>query len=189
VASVVALGALCLLALGSGGKKKEGSEGTTSSTDTPATKAAAKPVETAAPAAMPKVGELVKFDDSEWTVVETKDMGQKLASNNQFQEPAKTDGRYIYVKFKVKNLTNKEERIMDHPKVVDSQGREFGAFDHETFYLPKGVKSMSLEALPSSMQKEFGAIYEVPADAKTLTFEARSLAMFGTDKKKIALGL
>lgn len=48
---------------------------------------------------------------------------------------------------------------------------------------------MALEALPSSMSREFGAIYEVPADAADLSFEARSLAAFGGDKARVALGL
>ena len=33
-----------------------------------------------------KIGELVSFDDSEWTVIEVKDLGTTAPSNNQFEK-------------------------------------------------------------------------------------------------------
>jgi hypothetical protein len=161
---------------------------TTAATRTKTPPAAAPTAE--APAAAPsgpKIGDMVKFDDSEWTVVEAKLKGKRLASNNQFQEAAKTDGKFIYVKFKVKNLTNKEERIGGHPKLVDGKGREFGDYDGASFYIGSNEKTIALEALPSSMGKQFAAIYEVPDDATNLSFQARGLGIFG-DKKLISLG-
>ncbi len=47
---------------------------------------------------------------------------------------------------------------------------------------------MGLKALPASITKEFQAVYEVPADAKSIKFQARALSAFG-DKKLVDLGL
>jgi hypothetical protein len=134
-----------------------------------------------------KIGETVKFDDSEWTVLDAKDKGKALKSNNEFQEGAKTDGKFVLVHFKVKNTTNKEDRIMDGPKVVDSQGREFKNYDHEAFYIPKNASTLGFEALPSSLTKDFWAVYEVAADSAGMNFEARALSAMG-DKKLVGLG-
>lgn len=133
------------------------------------------------------IGDIVTLADSEWTVVEAKMKGKTLASNKQFQEPAHTDGKFVYVKFKIKNLTNKEDRILDHPKLIDGKGREFGVYDSATFYIKDGEKTLAMEALPPSMAKQFAAIYEVPDDASDFSFQARALSAFG-GKKNIALG-
>jgi hypothetical protein len=130
----------------------------------------------------------VKFDDSEWVVIEAKPLGAKMSPTTPFGEPAKTDGKFVYVRFKVKNLGNKQETIFDHPKVVDAKGREFDHYQQQYSYLPKGVKGMALEQLPASMTKEFGAVYEIPADATALVFQARALEFAG-DKKNVVLGL
>ncbi len=93
----------------------------------------------------------------------------------------------MLVHFKVKNLTNKEDRIMDQPKVIDSKGREFSPYDHQAFFVPKNAKTLSLEALPPSLAKEFWGVYEVAADSAGLSYQARALAL-GGDKKLVALG-
>jgi hypothetical protein len=156
----------------------------------PASNTAAAPAAPAAvaPAAQAsKIGDTIKFDDSEWSVIEAKDKGKTLKSNNQFEENAKSDGKFVLVHFKVKNTTNKEDRIMDGPKVVDSQGREFKNYDNEAFFIPNNTKTLGLEALPSSISKDFWAVYEVAPDSKGMSFEARALSAMG-DKKLVALG-
>lgn len=136
-----------------------------------------------------KLGDKVSFEDSEWTVLKAEDLGSEVKSNNQFQEGLKSDGaKYIRVSFKVKNLTKKEERVMDHPKLKDSQDREFGTVDSMMFFIPKGKKTMTLEAVPSSLEKEFWAVYEVPKDSKGLMFMARELG-FGGKTHPIDLAL
>lgn len=186
LASLVVLASLSALALGSApNKKKDDAPG-----DTKTTGAAVgdKLAPAAKAAAASKIGDTVKFDaDSEWVVVEAKQLGQKLAPTSPFGEAHKTDGKFVYVRFKVKNLTNKQESIFDHPKVVDAKGREFDHYQEQYGYLPKGVKGMTLEQLPASMTKEFGAIYEIPADATNLVFQTRALE-FGGDKKPVTLG-
>lgn len=135
-----------------------------------------------------KIGEEVDFQDSKWMVTEAEDRGNTLTSNNQFLKDARTDGKFIFVRYKVTNNTNKEERFLTKVKLIDSKGREYEPIDKQAFYLPEGAKSMTLEALPASIAKEFGAIYEVPADAKELKFQTRAMSMFGA-KRLVDLGL
>lgn len=136
-----------------------------------------------------KTGDKVTFEDSEWRVMKAEDLGATVKSTNQFHDDLKSDGaKYIRVQFKVKNLTKKEERVMDHPKLQDSEGREFGTVDSMTFFIPENKKTMTLEAVPSSLEKEFWAVYEVPADSEGLMFMARELA-FGGKTHPIELGL
>lgn len=126
----------------------------------------------------PKIGETVTFKDSIWTVVSAKLAGKTLRAKSEFLEPAHSeDGKFVIVRFKVKNLTKSEERIIDHPKLRDAQGREFETFDGQDSYIPNGAKTMMMEALPSTMTREFWAIYEVPADATGLKFVTRSLSI------------
>lgn len=135
-----------------------------------------------------KIGDEITFKDSKWTVVTAKDHGTQIRPNNQFLQPAKTEGRFILVHFKVTNLTNQEDRILNTPKLIDSKGREFKDYDQQSMYIPEGAKTLTVEALPAGMTKEFWALYEVPADATDLKFQARALSAFG-DKKMVDLGL
>lgn len=135
-----------------------------------------------------EIGHKVEFADSSWVVLSATDFGNRLKSNNSFQEAAQTDGRFISVTFSVHNKTSKEERIIDHPVLVDSKGREFRPLDEQAFYIPKNKKTLALEALPASMTREFFAIYEVAADAVDLRFGARELS-FSPDVKFVALRL
>ncbi len=100
----------------------------------------------------------------------------------------KTEGKFVFVHFKVTNKSNKEERLFEGPKVRDSKGREFKAHDHEYAYLPANAKSISLEALPSSLTREFWSVYEVAPDSTGLMFGAREVAFAGVEKT-VALGL
>ncbi|MBM2814734.1 MAG: Trf2 superfamily protein [Ignavibacteria bacterium] len=132
----------------------------------------------------------VSFDDSKWIVLEALNKGKELSSSNQFQENAHTEGNFIVVKFKVTNLTKKEDHIFDVPKLIDSQGREFQAWSNpigKMFFIPENAKTLSMEALPAGMPKTFYEIYEVPTDARGLKFQARALSAFG-GKTLIELG-
>lgn len=137
-----------------------------------------------------KIGDEISFDnDSTWVVLSAEDKGNSLTSNNQFVKDAQTDGKFILVRFKVSNLTNKEERLFSGPKLIDSKGREFKSYDKQSFFIPKGAKTMSLEAIPAGLPREFYAVYEVPADANGLRFQARDLkSAFRPDYKLVDLG-
>jgi hypothetical protein len=137
-----------------------------------------------------KIGDSVLFeDDSEWIVLEAKDLGSKIEPNNDFEKAAKSEeGHFVRVKFSIKNRGKKEEMLFEGPKLVDSEGREFGHYEKEYAYIPKDAKTLSLEKIPVGIKKEFHAIYEVPKDAKKLQFQTRALE-FGGDKTLVDLAL
>jgi len=168
VASAVVLVGFALLALGSSKSKDDKDKGLTVTPASASVTAKAGDRSGDAPKADAKMGDRVDFDDSTWVVLDAKNGGKTLKSNNQFQEAAKTDGKFVIVHFKVTNKTKKEERLLEQPKVVDSKGREFGHLDSEMFYIPDGKKTLALEALPPSMAREFYSVFEVPDDATGL---------------------
>ena len=156
---------------------------------TPPAQVPAPPAPTASAAAkVSMIGEKITFNDSEWIVTDAQIKGKSMKSNNPFQEDATTEGKFVIVAFKIKNLSNKEERILDTPKIVDSQGREFREYDKGSFYIPENGKTLIMDALPSGLQKQFYAVYEVADDAKGFKFQARALSING-DKKLLDLGL
>ncbi len=140
--------------------------------------------EAAKPAA---VGDTVKFKDSEWVVIEARDLGQKLGGG-VFTKPKATEGKFIYIRFKVTNTTNKEETILFTPGIQDSKGRRYEEMDDTEFYLKDNEKSMTMEQLPASLPKTFSCIFEVPIDATGIKFLARDFAAFGKQEKAISLG-
>lgn len=168
--AIICLGFMAAIA---GGKKDTGSSGSSSAPEVPAK-------------ASYSVGDVIKFKDSEWAVLVAKDWGNELSAGEGLPTK-KTEGKFIAVKFSVKNATNEEETILETPKLVDSKGRKFNQIDDGDLYL-KDEKSMTLEQLPSGIKKKFVGIYEVPVDADGLTFEARSLE-FSPSYKKVNLGL
>ncbi len=136
-----------------------------------------------------KLGETVTFDDSEWIVMEAKDLGKSIKSNSEFnEEQKKSDGRFVQVHYKVTNKGKKEEMLLDRPKVVDDKGREFGPIDMESFYVPAKAKTIGLDTLQPSMPKEYWTVIEVPADAKALKFQVHGFSLLG-DKKNVDIGL
>ena len=102
-----------------------------------------------------KINDIVKFDDSEWVVLEAKKLGKRIKSNNMFQEDATTEGFFIRVKYSVKNIQNKEDTVMEGPKLVDSEGREYGEYDGQSFYIPENAKTITGETLTPGLAKKF----------------------------------
>lgn len=137
------------------------------------------------PENLPKVGEPVKFEDSTWVVTKANVVGKDIQG---ITGNKKTAGSFVKVEFTVTNTSKEDETILDHPKVFDAENREFKPLDDQSLYLSEGETSMTLESLPPSIMKRFWAIYELPAGAKGLLFEARALSAFGA-KKKVVLGM
>jgi hypothetical protein len=133
------------------------------------------------------IGDVVKFEDSEWTVIAARQMGSTLRGG-QFTEPNQSEGQFIYVKFRVKNVTNEQESILFTPAITDSKGRRYEQFDEQAFYLPDDENSMTLEQLPSGLPKTFSAIFEIPLDATGIRFMVRNFAAFGKEERAVSLG-
>jgi hypothetical protein len=132
-----------------------------------------------------RVGETVTFEDSQWEVVGASFIGNQIQS---FGTDKKTAGKFLKVDFKVTNTSKQDETILDHPKVFDDQSREFKVLDDQAMYVHQPEQTLTLESLPPSMMKRFTAIYELPKDAKGLSFEARALSAFG-ERRKVSLGI
>jgi len=136
-----------------------------------------------------RIGSIVTFNDSEWVIIEAKDMGARLESNNRFQKGVSSaEGKYIRIKFSIKNNGKRDERLFVRPKLVDARNREFSHIDFEGFYIPKDAKDLGLEKIPVGLKKEFYTIFEIPKDASGLKFQARALAM-GGESKLVETGL
>jgi hypothetical protein len=169
--------------------------GSPESNSSPSSFAASQPsTRTAAASATPtrgtssyKIGDTVKFDDSECVVAAAEDTGSTLPGGGTFSSDKSTSGKFIIVKFRVTNTKNEEEAVIDTPKLVDSRGRKFEQMDDAQLYLPDGAAEMTLEQLPAGLTKTFYAIYEIPRDATGLSFEARSLG-FNPDYARVDIG-
>ncbi len=133
----------------------------------------------------PKLGEVVTFDDSQWTVVKAQNIGNTLQG---IAEMKKTTGKFIKVEFTVTNKSKQTESILAHPQIIDDQDREYGPIEAQSLFMGDREKSMTLESLSPDMMQRFFAIYEVPTDSKGLRFEARALSAFGK-RRKVALGI
>ena len=137
----------------------------------------------------PKIGDTVTFDDSEWVVIEAKDVGRVLKSNSEFNdEQKKTNGRFIQVHFKVTNKDKKEQIVMDAPKIVDDKGGEYPAIQGESSFVPAKTKSIGLQTLNPSTPAEFWTVIEVTPNAKNLKLEVHGFSLLN-EKKDIELGL
>ena len=138
-----------------------------------------------------KINDTVSLSDSEWSVVKATDMGSTLKGDEDEGTENKTsEGKFVYVRYRVTNKTKGNEEIIFTPTLQDSKGRNFEQTDDASDYLPKGEKTMDLEQLPSGVPKTFSAIFEVPKDATGLLFLTRSItAVVAPELKAIELGL
>lgn len=141
-----------------------------------------------APGTAANIGDAVSFEDSEWTVVEAKNVGQKLAQNGGPGTPRTTEGKFVQIHYRVTNLGKKEERLLDAPRVVDAKGRQFGRIELEAFYVPERSTAIGVDPLQPRRGKEFWTVIELPADATGLKLELHGLGLFGP-KKLVDLGM
>jgi len=133
------------------------------------------------------IGDTVTFDDSEWVVITARQLGSTL-SGGEFGEDKKSNGKYIYVRYKVINKTSEQQSVLFTPSVKDSKGRKFEELDDLQMYLSEGETGMTLEQLPSGLTKTFSAIFEVPSDASGLVFMTSSFAPILAEEKAVQLG-
>jgi hypothetical protein len=138
--------------------------------------------------AVASIGDKVKMNDSEWEVVSAKELGNVLKGND-FAEAKRSEGKFIYVQYKLTNTTSEEQAILFTPSIRDSKGRRFEEMDDVEFYLGENETGMTMEQLPSGLAKRFSGIFEVPADASGFLFMARDFEAFQKQEKGIKLGL
>jgi len=136
-----------------------------------------------------KIGDTVKFDDSEWVVIEAKDVGKTLKSNSVGNtDEKKATGRFIQIHYKVTNTGKQEQMVFKHPKVIDGAKKEFEALEDESNYVPAKTSTIGLVTLVPNVMKEYWSVIDVGADSKTLKLRLHPIALIG-DEKDVDLNL
>ena len=136
------------------------------------------------------IGDIVSFpSDSEWQVVEAVSIGKNLPTIEPFAKGKTTEGKYIIVIYRVKNITGKSESIFYSPTIIDESGNKYKALPDEALWTRKltDSPSITIEQLPNRVAKKFAAIYEIPDDGSIYYFEARQLASSNPRLKPIVL--
>lgn len=143
------------------------------------------------------IGDIARFSDTEWEVLEASIIGERLESTNIFIEDKMTEGNFVGLSFRVKNISKKEidfNVFIDrhHPKLYDSEEREFTYIDSMSSYVPQDAhttNSLTSETkIQPGLSRIFHAIYEIPKDASNLALQIRSVADRSEKELRIYLG-
>lgn len=132
------------------------------------------------------IGQDLIADQVHWKVLEAKDLGQELKSENEFMEPKTTSGKFILVRFEVENRKN-EALTYAGIELVDNKDRTFGNYDEQFGFIPDG-ESCVLEQLNPNISRICSEIFEVPADAAGLRAKLGDLELFGGEEVQVELG-
>lgn len=156
----------------------------------PMASAAPKPAAATGQAGMVRIDKTMTFADSEWVIIEVRDAGKALPANDGRVVDAiiRSEGRFILVHYRLKNLGNKVAMVMVRPSIVDSRGRKFLPIDTEAGYLPPHTKPLGPEELQPSVPNDYWTAIEVPGDATDLAIEVHGFTLIGPTQD-VSLGL
>lgn len=143
------------------------------------------PAVSQAPAAY-TVGQDVQVGEVRWKILEAKDEGQTLKSDNQFIQDKTTGGKFVRVKFEMENLS-KDMLSFAGMDLVDSENRTFKPYTEGLQFVSQGQFCI-LENLNPNVPKPCEVIYEVPANATGVKAKVGDLKIFGADEALIELG-
>ena len=108
---------------------------------------------------------------SKWRLLETRDMGSALVKEGM---PGKaTTGKFILITYQGPARTTSSSQVVCSPTLVDSQGRQFKPLNESMFYLPEGLRFMTVTRLSSGATETFRSIYEVAADSQGLCIQGQ----------------
>ncbi|MEW5987495.1 MAG: hypothetical protein AB1791_12750 [Chloroflexota bacterium] len=139
------------------------------------------------PTALPGLGIDVILAEVRWRILEAEDLGQTLASDNQFIDSLTTPGKFIKVRFEVENLGADLASSVGFD-LVDDQGRTFIASTDVFYWIPE-QENCFLVNLNPNVPKICTAIYEVAANAAGLKAKVGDLKVFGAEERLIDLEL
>jgi hypothetical protein len=122
--------------------------------------------------------ETVRVGRTEWTILEARDLGTELKSNNMWVKNIRGDGtRFISIEGRV---VNRSEDTVSLKKLVltahDPDGKEFLETPDVGFYLPYWLERLAPRRLRPGVVETFGAIFEVPVETAGLRFKVLDLA-------------
>ena len=144
------------------------------------------PTDTPAPEAF-TIGQDVIVGDVRWKILEAKELGQELKSDNQFIDAKTTTGKFILVRLEVENRKT-EAATYAGINAVDDKGRTFETYN-EKFGFVEENEACIFEQLNPNLAKTCSEIFELPADAKGIKVTVGDLELFGGDEALVDLGL
>jgi hypothetical protein len=133
------------------------------------------------------MGQDVKVGDVRWKVLEARELGRELKSDNQFVESKTTSGRFIQVRFEIENQ-GAEPLNYGGVDILDDKGRTFNPFQERFYFIPDGEECL-IDQLNPNLSKVCLEIFELPPDAKGLRLVVGDLKLFGSDEQQFILGI
>ncbi|MGH7274015.1 MAG: DUF4352 domain-containing protein [Nitrospiria bacterium] len=132
------------------------------------------------------VGQDVMVGDIRWKVLEARELGQELKSDNEFMEPKKTSGKFVMMRFEIENRKS-EAVTYAGIELVDDKERTFKHYSEQFGYIDKD-ETCVLEQLNPNISRTCTEIFELPADARGIKAKVGDLELFGGDEVLIDLG-
>jgi hypothetical protein len=133
------------------------------------------------------VGQDVIVGEVRWKVLEVKDLGKELKSDNQFIKPKTTSGRFVLVRFEVENRKDKAASYAGI-SLADGKDRTFERFTEQIGFISEDELCV-LEQLNPNLTRTCAEIFELPGDANGLKAKLGDLEIFGGKEALVELGL
>ena len=113
-------------------------------------------------------------------------MGNTLEAIDRWSDDKTTTGKFIKVRFTVKNI-GKEVKTITDLRLFDNEDREFMTYSSIFGYIEEGEELLIADNINPGLERTYTVIYEVPTDSKGFILEVTNLE-FMSDKAYISLG-
>lgn len=121
-----------------------------------------------------------------WKILSAEDLGDTLEAIDEWSDDKTTTGKFIKVRFTVKNV-GKEMKTITDLRLFDNEDREFVTYDESFGYIEEEEELFLLENINPGLERTYTVVYEVPKDSKYFILEITNLE-FVSDKAYISLG-
>ena len=159
-----------------------------SPTSTPVPTATTAPTPTLlalAPVAV--IGQDAALGDVVYRVQQVTDLGNVLQSDNRFDPPIRTDGKFLRVTMRVSNASGAQVYLSDRDiSLVDGAGQTYKPAGERKFrlHIPRG-EDWCVIAVPPGTPKRCHVIFEVPTDAQALKLKVPNLQGPGGNQEAV----
>ena len=121
-----------------------------------------------------------------WKILSAEDLGGTLEAIDRWSDDKTTTGKFIKVRFTVKNI-GKEVKTITDLRLFDNEDREFMTYSSIFGYIEEGEELLIADNINPGLERTYTVIYEVPTDSKGFILEVTNLE-FMSDKAYISLG-
>ena len=121
-----------------------------------------------------------------WKILSAEDLGNTLEAIDRWSDDKTTTGKFIKVRFTVKNI-GKEVNTITDLRLFDNEDREFMTYSSIFGYIEEGEELLIADNINPGLERTYTVIYEVPTDSKGFILEVTNLE-FMSDKAYISLG-